>query len=429
MRARYAVLAMLVGLSVITYMDRVCISNAATRIQKDLGISDWQWGWVLGVFSIGYGIFEVPTGAWGDRVGQRRVLTRIVVWWSVFTMLTGAVEGFVAMLVVRFLFSMGEAGAYPNATGSVGRWFPPEERARAQGVIWSAARLSGAVTPAIVLYLILALGWRMTFVVFGLVGIVWAVVWRIWYRDFPQDHSWVSEEELQEIGPSERHAVGVRDVLAIFAHKRMWLIMAMFFGYTWAPGFFIGWFPKYLETGLGFTESEKAYWAFMPFFAGAVGNLLGGWLSDRLVHLYGKNVGRRLQGALCLVASSGLMFGSAMTGNREQAVILLALSFGVCECMLPCAFALCLDVGGGLGGAVSGAMNTAGQAGVLCGTVLFGYLVETYREPLGTQAAYQLPLYSIAAMILFSGVLFALINPNLSLAESEVMSPSRESDR
>ncbi|OAI56579.1 hypothetical protein AYO47_08885 [Planctomyces sp. SCGC AG-212-M04] len=402
---------MLVGLSVITYMDRVCISNAATRIQAELGINDWEWGWVLGVFSIGYGLFEVPTGAWGDRVGQRRVLTRIVVWWSIFTMLTGAVGGFVSMLAVRFLFSVGEAGAYPNATGSVGRWFPPEERARAQGAIWSAARIGGAVTPWIVLQLIHALGWRTTFAVFGLIGIVWSVVWRVWYRDFPQEHSWVSEEELREIGVSERHAVGVRDVLEIFRHPRMWLIMAMFFGYTWAPGFFIGWFPKYLGTGLGFSEVETAYWAALPFFAGAAGNLLGGWLSDRLNRSFGKNIGRRVLGAVCLFGSSALMLGSAMASDREEAVIMLALSFGVCECMLPCAFALCLDVGGGMGGAVSGAMNTAGQAGVFSGTVLFGYLVQKYREPLGVQAAYQLPLYAIAAMILFSGLLFVLINP------------------
>ncbi|HVJ67886.1 MAG TPA: MFS transporter [Caulifigura sp.] len=419
MRARYAVLAMLTGLSVITYMDRVCISNAATRMQRELGISDWQWGWVLGVFSIGYGIFEVPTGAWGDRIGQRRVLTRIVVWWSIFTMLTGAAAGFVSLLVVRFLFSMGEAGAYPNATGSIGRWFPPQERARAQGAVWSAARMGGALTPHLVLPLILSIGWRSTFVVFGAVGIVWSIVWRAWYRDFPRDHSWVSEPELKEIGPAEHHAVGVRDVLDIFRHRRMWLIMAMFFGYTWAPGFFIGWYPKYVRTGLGFSESETAYWASLPFIAGAVGNLVGGWLSDRLNRSFGKNVGRRLQGAVCLFASSALMFSSALTADREQAVILLSLSFGVCECMLPCAFALCLDVGGGLGGAVSGAMNTAGQVGVFSGTVLFGYLVETYRERLGVYAAYQLPLYSIGAMILLSGFLFVLIDPNRPLLAAE----------
>jgi MFS family permease len=325
------------------------------------------------------------------------VLTRIVVWWSIFTMLTGVAGGLASLLLIRFLFSMGEAGAYPNATGCVGRWFPRDERALAQGVIWSAARIGGALTPRIVLPLIISIGWRMTFVVFGVVGLAWSVVWRVWYRDWPAEHGWVSPAELEEIGPTVRHAVGVRDVAGIFRHRRMWLIMAMFFGYTWAPGFFIGWYPKYLGTGLGFSEVETAWWASMPFIAGAIGNVVGGFLSDRLSRAFGKNVGRRVL----------------------TAVILLSLSFGVCECMLPCAFALCLDVGGGLGGAVSGAMNTAGQAGVFSGTVLFGYLVQKYRGPLGAHAAYQLPLYSIGAMILFSGVLFAMIDPNKALLADE----------
>jgi MFS transporter, ACS family, glucarate transporter len=424
MRARYAVLAMLVGLSVITYMDRVCIANAATRIREELKLSESEWGWVLGIFSIGYGVFEVPTGAWGDRVGQRRVLTRIVVWWSIFTMLTGAAWGFLSMLVVRFLFSMGEAGAYPNATGSIGRWFPPQERARAQGAIWGAARIGGALTPYVVYPLILAIGWRKTFVVFGVIGLVWAVVWRRWYRDFPSDHSWVSERELAEIGTSERHSVGIRDVLEIFQHPRMWLIMAMFFGYTWAPGFFIGWYRTYLETGLGFSEEEAVHRAAIPFTAGAIGNLLGGWLSDRLNRSFGKKVGRTLLGTVCLFGSSALMLAAATTSDRDQAVILLSLSFGVCECMLPSAFALCLDVGGGMGGAVSGAMNTAGQAGVFSGTLLFGYLVEWNRASMGTHAAYQLPLYAIAAMILLSGFLFATIDPNRPLLAGGELHPA-----
>src|SRR5579875_3489593 len=135
MRSRWAVLALLVALSIITYLDRVCISVAGVRMQRDLGISREHWGWVLGVFSVSYGLFEVPTGAWGDRYGQRRVLTRIVVWWSAFTALTGLVSSFPLLLLTRLLFGAGEAGAYPNMAGAVGRWFASTERARAQGAI------------------------------------------------------------------------------------------------------------------------------------------------------------------------------------------------------------------------------------------------------------------------------------------------------
>src|SRR5262245_14124290 len=154
MRVRHLVLTMLVLLSIVTYMDRICIGVSAKAIQKEFSISDQAWGWVMGAFYLSYGLFEIPTGAWGDRVGQRRVLTRVVVWWSVFTMMTGQAIGFKSLFVTRFLFGMGEAGAYPNAAGSIGHWFPAHERARAQGAVWAASRFGGAVTPVLVVPLI-----------------------------------------------------------------------------------------------------------------------------------------------------------------------------------------------------------------------------------------------------------------------------------
>jgi MFS family permease len=425
MRARYLVLGLLVGLSVITYMDRVCISNAASQIQRDLQISDSEWGWVLGVFSIGYGLFEIPTGAWGDRVGQRRILTRIVVWWSIFTMLTGAATGLVALLVVRFLFSLGEAGAYPNAAGSVAHWFPPAERARAQGAIWSASRVGGSITPLVVLPLITNLGWRTTFVIFGAIGMLWALIWRIWYRDRPADHPAVTPEELAEIGPGTAHTVDLKQVLRVLSSGRMWLIMAMYFCYAWGPGFFLGWFPKYLRSGLSFGEADAAWYAAIPFIVGALGNLVGGSLSDGLTRAYGKNVGRRLLGGSCLFIAAGLVLATALTTDRITAIALLSLCFGVIDCMLPCAWAICLDIGGGLSGAVSGAMNSAGQAGVFCGTVLFGYLVERYRPSLGSQLAYHLPLYAIGGMVFVSGFLFLMIDPNRPLLADDGMDDSK----
>jgi MFS transporter, ACS family, glucarate transporter len=408
MRARSVVLALLVALSAITYMDRVCISHAGTRMQHDLGLGKAEWGWVLAVFSIGYGLFEIPTGAWGDRIGQRRILTRIVLWWSVFTMLTGAAWGFVSLVTVRFLFSIGEAGAYPNAAGSVGRWFPVTERAWAQGAIWGASRVGGAVTPLVVLPLIANLGWRTTFVLFGTMGVVWAIVWRVWYRDHPAEHPSVTPEELAEIGPPSRHSVDNRDLWRLAASGRIWLIMAMYFCYAWGPAFFLGWFPEYLRLGLGFVEHELAICAAVPFIAGAFGNLAGGFLSDRLTRSHGRNIGRRVLGGGCLLAAAGLVVATALTPDRYVAVGLLALCFGIIDCMLPCAWAICLDVGGDHAGAVSGAMNSAGQAGVFFCTVLFGYLIEWYGN-------YQLPLYAIGGMVLVSGILFLLIDPTRPL--------------
>ena len=140
MNKRHGVLAFLVVLAIITFLDRISISVAAPRIQEELHITPARWGWVLGAFVLAYGIFEVPTGAMGDRGGQRRVLTRIVVWWSAFTCLTGLATSYPILLVTRFLFGAGEAGAYPNIAGALAKWFPVTERARTQGFIWPASR-------------------------------------------------------------------------------------------------------------------------------------------------------------------------------------------------------------------------------------------------------------------------------------------------
>ena len=133
MKKRHSVLASLAALAVITYLDRLCISIAGPTMQRELGFSPAQWGWIVGIFAISYGGLEIPGGALGDRWGQRIVIARIVVWWSAFTALTGTVSGFYALLAVRFLFGAGEAGAFPNISGAIARWFPSTERARAQG--------------------------------------------------------------------------------------------------------------------------------------------------------------------------------------------------------------------------------------------------------------------------------------------------------
>ena len=178
MKKRYGVLLFLVALAIITFLDRISISVAGPRIQQELSIEPALWGWILGAFVLAYGLFEVPTGAMGDRGGQRSVLMRIVLWWSAFTGLTGLAQSFPILLVTRFLFGAGEAGAYPNIAGALSRWFPPAERARTQGYIWSASRFGGALAPLIVVPLQSSIGWRATFGVLGVMGAAWAICWR-----------------------------------------------------------------------------------------------------------------------------------------------------------------------------------------------------------------------------------------------------------
>ena len=140
MNVRYRVLSVLFLLSTITYLDRVCMNVVSKYVKADLHLDNQQFGWILGAFSLAYALFEIPTGTLGDRLGPRRVLTRVVLWWSGFTMLTGTATSFLYLLVVRFLFGVGEAGAYPNASIAIARWFPAVEVGQAQSLIWAARR-------------------------------------------------------------------------------------------------------------------------------------------------------------------------------------------------------------------------------------------------------------------------------------------------
>jgi MFS family permease len=397
------VLAFLVTLSAITFIDRIAIATAGPRIQNELGITPERWGWVLGAFALAYGLFEMPSGASGDSIGQRRVLTRIVLWWSAFTALTAAATGYMQLAVTQFLFGAGEAGAYPNMSGVISRWFPKTERARAQGAVWAASRVGGALSPLIAVPLLRGFGWRVMFCVLALPGIVWAIFWRRWFHDRSQDQPGIQQTELAEIGtPAPPDHAPVWGTL--FRNRQAWLLMAMYFCYVWGSWFYFSWFPTYLVRGARLTESEMGLYSALPFALGCCGNLAGGVLSDRLAARYGLKIARCGQAAASLAASSLLILGLAYASNKVLVVTLSSLGFGVLDLMLPAAWSLCLDLGHAHAGALSGAMNSAGLAGGTVCTVLFGYLVRA-------TGGYRVPLTVVAGMVMLSAGFFALIDP------------------
>lgn len=404
MKQRHILLILLALLSVITFLDRLCIAVAGPQIQDDLGISPERWGWVLGAFILSYGLFEIPTGALGDRWGQRSVLTRIVLWWSSFTALSGLATGFVPLVAIRFLFGAGEAGAYPNMSGVISRWFPRDERARAQGYVWGASRAGGALAPLLVVPIQAMFGWRTTFFLFGVIGVLWCVIWRIWYRDKPRDNARITAAELQEIGPPREE--GNHDVPwgLMFRSRQLWIIIAMYGSYAWGSWFYFSWLHTYLVRGRGFTQQELAIFSALPFVLGAAANVAGGYLSDIATRRLGLRRGRTLVGSASLSAAACLLVATGLSSGKTAVIVLLALGFGVMDLMLPTAWAICLDIGGHHAGAVTGAMNTAGQAGGFLCTIVFGYVVGYFHD-------YNLPLFIIAFMLLFSAVLFTRIDP------------------
>lgn len=405
MKKRYKVLVLLSSLSVITYMDRLCIAVAGPSMQKDLGLSPEQWGWVLGAFALTYGLFEIPTGAWGDKFGQKKVLTRIVIWWSVFTSLTGLVNKFGVLVAIRALFGMGEAGAYPNMSGVVARWFPKKERARAQGAIWGASRIGGVLAPLIIVPIISFFGWRETFWLFGLLGIGWAVIWLKVFHNNPKNHPGVTKTELVEMDTLDNNS-GHTHIpwKKIFGNRQVWLIMVMYWCYVWGSWFYLSWFHTYLVNGRGFTMAEMGIYSSLPFIMGAFGNIAGGYLSDRFSQKFGVKYGRRLVGSGCLALSACCLFLTAATTGRLTGILFLALGFGIMDCMLPSAWAICIDIGEKYSGAITGAMNSAGNLGGFVCSIAFGYIIQKTGQ-------YDLAIVIVGLFVLISAILFARINP------------------
>ena len=413
MRNRHKVLSLLFTLSIITYVDRVCISVAGPRMQAELGLGPELWGWVVGAFTISYALFEIPSGAMADRIGARKVLTRIVSWWSVFTSLTGLVSNFWALLAVRFAFGAGEAGAYPGSASSVSRWFPATQRARAMGTVWMASRLGGALSPLIVVPIQMAYGWRMSFYVFGLLGLIWCVVWWAWYRDRPELRADTSAEEIAEIGNPPREAHHSLPWATVLRNRNFWTILAMYHTYCWGSYFYLSWLHTFLQKGRGFTEVEMGRVSALPFICGAIGNLTGGMLSDFLRPRLGPTLSRRLIGSLGLFASGLLMLAAALLEGKMTALVCLSAGYFAMDCMLPVAWAVCQDVGRKYSGAVSGSMNMAGQLGSFMSSVAFGYLVKAFGD-------YNLPLIPFAGFLVLSAYLFTRIKPEEQLVPESV---------
>jgi len=394
-RDRYAVVFLLILLFAITYLDRVCISVAGPRMQQALRISPVGWGWVTGIFTLSYCLFEIPTGAMGDRIGPRRVLTRIVLWWSVFTALTGAVAGYPALLVTRFLFGAGEAGAFPNAGVVVSRWFPASQRATLCGVTLFASQIGGALAPLLVVPIQMRYGWRASFFVFGLVGVLWASAWYFWFRDSPE------EKTSGEFAIQTNAAIPHRDHqkfpwrIALRSQSIRALLVTAFC-YVYVFNFFQTWFHTFLVKGRGFSEASLLLSA-IPYGVAASANLSGGLASDALVRRIGTKNGRRVLGVAALAAAGAFTIAAMMTRQQFLTVILLALVYGAITFQQSVVFGVCLDVGHRNAGAVVGLMNTSAQVGGLVGAVAFGYIVERFHS-------YDAPFVSMAAL-LFIGAL------------------------
>lgn len=422
MRKRNTVLALLCGVSVITFLDRLALPVAGSEIRSELHLNPEQWGWVLSAYVLANAVFEIPSGALGDRHGRRRELTRITAWWSAFTAATSWCRNFVQIAGARFLFGMGAAGAYPNAAGVVGRWFPRKEHARAQGFIWAASRLGGALAPLLLVPLAEAAGWRAIFWCLGAVGVMWSVAWWVVFRDAPEGMPGITTEELEEIGSATVTAAELNPVeiaeradvvpwRELLALKHLWLLVAAYFCYAWGSWFYFGWFTTWLLKGAGFSVAEMGVFASLPFLMGMVGNLVGGVVSERMVIRFGRRKTYRVVTAACVAAAAVILLAMSFAHGHGAVVVLATAGFGILDLMLPSAWAMCMSLGGRFGGTATAMMNTAGNLGGWVCTVAFGYVVKATGN-------YDLPLRAIAAMMVLACALFACVDCTRGVSES-----------
>jgi MFS family permease len=398
MKKRYQVLLILSLLSMITFLDRVALSSASSDIMDNLHINTVQWGWILGMFTLAYASFEIPTGLLGDKFGGKIILIRVVIWWSLFTILTGLASGFIMLLIVRFLFGVGEAGAYPNTSILLSKWFPVLERGRAQATIWGASRLGAALTPFIVLPIQQKYSWHVSFYALGFVGLVWVVFFIFWQKEDPSQSNDISKQELDYI-------IANRDLPTInenektsfwsgFKNKNLGFLLLMYVCYAVGAYFFQSWFHTYLQKGRQIPAQQLSWASSVPFLLAAFGCFTGGWLSDKACLRYGKKWGRRLVPMIGLFVAGICIICASLVNDNLTCIILLGMGMAFMDLTAPVAWAVAMDMGGTKSGTVSGAMNSAGLLGAYLSTVVFGYLVSNY--------GYYLPVLLIG-VIVFSG--------------------------
>jgi MFS family permease len=401
-RVRYRVMAFLCALSFLTYFDRVCIVRAQGEIQRDLHLSDAQLGWVLGAFWLAYALFEIPVGWWGDRFGSRRTLTRIVLGWSLFTALSGSAVGFLSLLTFRFLFGVGEAGAFPNMARIQARWLPPRSRARAGGLLWLAARWGGAFSPVIFGTMLRAFGhveavagiaaWRFGFWASGLLGLMWVALFYPWFRDDPAEKGSVNPAEraliesdtiARDAADESRHRRTPPVMWArLFSSPSLWAIAGLYLCGSFGWSFFVSWMPRFLKDVHGVTF-EKSEWASaMPLFFGGISCLVGGWLSDALVRATGwRRLGRAIFPITGCATAAAAMIGLRHVHSPQHAVVLMCVAAAAYDFGQGANWASIVDIGGAYAGTATGFINMVGNLGNFIQPVIGAYVFNRLGWP------------------------------------------------
>lgn len=367
-------------LALLLYIDRICISVAKEPIADALVLNDKQMGWVMAAFSLGYAFFQTPSGILADRLGPRKTLTTIVTLWSGFTALTGVTWNFISLLVVRFLFGAGEAGAFPGMSRAIYSWIPLKERGLVTGINFSGSRLGAAFALPMVAWMITDFGWRTTFYILGVIGVAWATLWYILFRDNPEDHQGISQKEKELILETRQEKEMSKstekiDLKDLLKSKNMWLAMGQYFCSNFTFFFALTWLFPHIKSEYQLETVEAGFYTAVPLILGAFGNWFSGWLIDKIFKKGDWDKSRIYPASIGFLLAAVGLIGSIYMDSAIGAIFFLSIAIFGADMTLPPSWAFCVDIGKKHSGAVSGTMNMAGNIGAFLTALIFPYLL------------------------------------------------------
>jgi len=367
-------------LTLLLYIDRVCISSAKDAISGDLNFTDIQMGWVLSAFALGYALFQVPGGAMGDKYGVRKVMTSIMVVWSIFTAFTGVAWNYSSMLICRFVFGAGEAGAFPNISRAAYSWVPLKERGIFQGINFSGSRLGAAFALPLVAFLIDAWGWRTIFYFFGVIGLLFAILFFVLFRNKPEEHRGLSIMEKEFIiknrQQEEEKAEIKLPLKTILKSKNVILVMIQYVGSNFIFFFMLTWLFPYIKAKYDLNLVATGFYAMLPFLAGAVGNWVSGYTVDAIFKKGNWKLSRQIP---AIIGFTLVVIGILTSLHMETAlgaVLCLSVAIFGADMTLSPSWSFCMDIGKENSGKVSGMMNMAGNLGAFTTALAFPYLIK-----------------------------------------------------
>lgn len=400
-------------LTVLLYIDRACISAAKDDICSDLGFDLTGFGWVMAVFTLGYALFQVPAGRLADKHGPRSVIGGIVLVWSILTAATGAAWNYISMLFIRFFFGAGEAGAFPSLAKVVYNWFPVKERGVVQGINFSGSRLGAAFALPLVAWMITVVGWRHSFLIFGGIGVLFAILWFFLFKNKPEESKVISSQEknyILENRPEVAKKASSLPFSKIIKSGNVWMTMIQYICSNFTFYFTLTWMFPFIKSKFGLSPVEAGLYSSVPLIAGAVGNWVGGMLVDWLYRIKGIRISRRIPPILGFSLAAFGMIMVTVSATSTMAVVFLAIAVFGADMTLSPSWVFCIDIGKENAGAVSGTMNMAGNLGAFITIIAYPYLFEWTGS--------NLPFFYIAASLsIVAIVMWTFMNPQKEIAK------------